>query len=103
MLAEIAREHNAELVRERLKDLKNNNKKRSKQLNYRLSTFPYRKFVEYTDCKFQERGLSLVEVNAKKTSIICPICGHADRKNSKGKHSNAGIVDSNLTPSMSHA
>ena len=37
MLAEIAREHNAELVRERLKDLKNNNKKRSKQLNYRLS------------------------------------------------------------------
>ena len=46
MLAEIAREHNAELVRERLKDL--------------------------------------VEVNAKKTSIICPICGMLIERTGRG-------------------
>ena len=71
-LAEIAREHNADLVKENLKDLKLNGKKKSKQLNYRLSTFPYRKHIGYTDYKFYERGLNVVEVDAKKTSITCP-------------------------------
>jgi len=41
LLAEIAREHNADLVRENLKDLRLNGRKKSKQLNYRLSTFSY--------------------------------------------------------------
>jgi len=52
LLAEIAREHNADLVRENLKDLRFDGKKRSKQLNYRLSTFPYCRFIEYLDYKF---------------------------------------------------
>gem|GEM_PF-663809 len=81
LLAEIAREHNADLVRERLKDLRLSNKMGSKQLNYRLSTFPYRKFIEYIDYKFYERGLSVIEVDARKTSITCPVCGYTDRRN----------------------
>jgi putative transposase len=81
LLAEIAREHNADLVRENLRDLKLNSKKRSKQLNYRLSTLPYRRFIEYADYKFHERGLSVVVVDAKRTSITCPICGYSHRKN----------------------
>ncbi|MCD6487924.1 MAG: transposase [Desulfurococcales archaeon] len=81
LLAEIARENNADLVRESLKDLRLNSKKRSKQLNYRLSTFPYRKFIEYLNYKFSERGLSVLEVDAKRTSITCPICGYVDKKN----------------------
>ena len=80
-LAEIAREHNADLVKENLKDLKLNGKKKSKQLNYRLSTFPYRKLIGYTDYKFYERGLNVVEVDAKKTSITCPVCGYIDKRN----------------------
>jgi len=64
-----------------------NNKKKSKQLNYRLSAFPYRKFVEYIDYKFQERGLGVVEVNAKKTSITCPVCGYTDKRNRIDKES----------------
>ena len=85
LLAEIAREHDADLVREDLKDLRLNGKKRSKQLNYRLSTFPYRKFKTYIDYKFYERKLNIVEVNAKKTSITCPICGYVDKGNRVGK------------------
>ncbi len=81
LLAEIAREHNADLVKENLKDLRLNGRKRSKQLNYRLSTFPYRRFIEYIDYKFNERGLSVLEAEAKGTSIICPICGYIDKRN----------------------
>ena len=81
LLAELAREHNADLVRESLKDLKLNGRRKNKQLNYRLSTFPYRKFIEYIDYKFHERGLSVEEVDAKKTSITCPICGYVDKRN----------------------
>ena len=66
LLAVIAREHNADLVRENLKDLRLNGRKKSEQLNYRLSTFPYRRFIEHLDYKFYERGLSVLEANAKK-------------------------------------
>jgi len=81
LLAEIAREHNADLVRENLKDLRLNGRKRNKQLNYRLSAFPYRKFTEHLDYKFYERGLNVLEVDAKKSSITCPICGYVGKKN----------------------
>jgi len=81
LLAEIAREYNADLVREDLRDLRLNGKRRSKQLNYRLSTFPYRKFTSYVDYKFWERGLEVTVANASGTSITCPICGHKDRRN----------------------
>ncbi len=85
MLVEIAKEYNADLVRENLKDLKLNGRKKNKQLNYRLSTFPYRKFIEYIDYKFRERGLSVLETDARKTSITCPICGYVDKKNRVSK------------------
>ena len=81
LLAEIAKEHNADLVRENLKDLRLNGKKRTRQLNYRLSTFPYRRFIEYIDYKFYERGLNVLEVDAKKSSLTCPICGYVDKRN----------------------
>ncbi len=70
LLAEIAREYNADLVRENLRDLKLNGRKRSKQLNYRLPTFPYRRFILYIDYKFYERGLSVIEDDAKKLLLL---------------------------------
>jgi len=85
LLTEIAKEYNADLIRENLKDLKLNDKKKSKQLNYRLSTFPYRKFTKHIDYKFYERGLNIVKVDARKSSITCPICGYVDKRNRIGK------------------
>ncbi len=85
LLAEIAREHNADLVRENLRDLRLNCGKKSRQLNYRLSTFPYHRFIEYIDYKFYERGLNIIEADARKTSITCPICGYEDRRNRVNK------------------
>ena len=46
-----------------------------------MSTFPYRVFIENIDYKFSERGLSILEADAKKTSITCPICGYVDKRN----------------------
>lgn len=85
LLAEIARKHNTDSVRENLKDLKLNGKRRSKQLNYRLSTFPYRKFISYIDQKFYERRLIVIKVDAKKTSVTCPLCGHVNKRNRVNK------------------
>ena len=87
LLAEIARECNADLVRENLKDIRLNGRNRSKQLNYRLSTFPYHKFIEYIDYKFYEQGLNVLEVDAKGTSVTCPICGYVDKRNRIDKES----------------
>ena len=81
ILAKIAKEYNADLTRENLKDLRLNGRKRSKQLNYRLSTFPYRKFISYIEYKFWEKGLEVTTIGASGTSITCPICGYADKKN----------------------
>jgi len=85
LIAEIAKEYNADLVRENLKDLRQNGKKKNKQLNYRLSSFPYRKFISYIDYKFYKRGLNAVEVDAKKTSITCPVCGYTSKRNRVSK------------------
>jgi len=85
LIAEIAKEYNADLVRENLKDLRQNGKKKNKQLNYRLSSFPYRKFISYIDYKFYERELNAVEVDAKKTSITCPVCGYTSKRNRVSK------------------
>ncbi|MEM1938543.1 MAG: transposase [Acidilobaceae archaeon] len=84
VLAEIARMHNADIVRENLRDMKMNNRKGSRKLNYRLQTLPYRKIFFNLDYKAYERGLNVAEVDAKKTSITCPSCGYMDKENRNG-------------------
>ncbi len=81
LLAEIAKKFEADLVRENLKNLKENGRKISKDLNYRLNTFPYYKFIQNLDYKFYERVLEVHHVNPSKTSISCPMCGYASKKN----------------------
>ncbi len=81
LLAEIGKQYNADLVRENLSDLKLNDKRKSKQLNYRLSTFPYRKFITCLDYKFYERKLNVDKENSRNTSITCPVCGYINKKN----------------------
>ncbi len=76
----IVEELNASLVRERLRDLKSNKKSRSRRLNYRPDTFPYRKFFTYLDTEFAERGLAVEEVDANGTSITCPVCSTETRR-----------------------
>ena len=81
VLAEIARMHKADIVRENLRDMKMNGRKGSRKLNYRLQTLPYRKIIFNLEYKAYERGLNVVEVDARKTSITCPSCGYMNREN----------------------
>jgi len=81
LLAEIAKEFEADLVRENLKNLRDNGRKLSKDLNYRLNTFPYYNLIQNLDYKFYERGLEVHVVNPSKTSISCPMCGYASKRN----------------------
>lgn len=74
LLTEVAREHDASLAREGLKDLKLNGRKKSRQLNYRLSTIPYSKFISYIDYKFCDHELNMFEEDTKRSSITCPLC-----------------------------
>ena len=84
VLAEIAKTHNTDIVRENLRNMKTNSRKGSKKLNYRLQTLPYRKIIFNLDYKAYERDLNVVEIDAKKTSITCPSCGYVDKKNRNG-------------------
>ncbi|MEM4054582.1 MAG: transposase [Desulfurococcaceae archaeon] len=84
VLAEIARMHKADIVRENLRDMKMNGRKGSRKLNYRLQTLPYRKIIFNLEYKAYEKGLNVVEVDAKKTSITCPSCRYVDKENRSG-------------------
>ncbi|MEM4959410.1 MAG: zinc ribbon domain-containing protein, partial [Nanopusillaceae archaeon] len=84
VLAEIARMHKADIVRENLRDMKMNGRKGSRKLNYRLQTLPYRKIIFNLEYKAYERGLNVVKVDAKKTSITCPSCRYVDKENRNG-------------------
>jgi len=80
-LVETARVYNADIVREKLKDMKINSRKSSRKLNYRLQTLPYRKIISNIDYKAYERGLNTIEDDTKRTSITCPSCRSVDKEN----------------------
>ncbi len=63
-----------------LKYLKNS-KTKSKQLNYRLQTLPYRKLLSNLEYKATEKEISVIKVNPNSTSVTCPICGYKNKKN----------------------
>uniref|UniRef100_A0A7J3JQ21 Cas12f1-like TNB domain-containing protein n=1 Tax=Ignisphaera aggregans TaxID=334771 RepID=A0A7J3JQ21_9CREN len=84
VIAEITRVNKADIVRENLRDMKMNGRKGSRKLNYRLQTFPYRKMIFNLEYKAYERGLNVVKVDAKKTSITCPSCRYVDKENRNG-------------------
>ncbi|MEM4942769.1 MAG: zinc ribbon domain-containing protein, partial [Ignisphaera sp.] len=84
VIAEIAKTYNTDIVRENLRDMKINGRKGSKKLNYRLQTLPYRKIIFNLEYKAYERGLNVVEVDARRTSITCPSCGYVGKENRSG-------------------
>ncbi len=80
LLTELCLKFNADLVVEDLKYLKNA-KTKSKQLNYRLQTLPYRKLLSNLEYKATEKEISVIKVNPNNTSVTCPICGYKNKKN----------------------
>jgi len=84
-LVRIAEKFRADLVREDLRDLRNRSRTRSRQLNHKLSTLPYKKFTAFLDYKSHEHGLKARKIDPRRTSITCPLCGHASKRNRVSK------------------
>ena len=84
-LVKLAEKFRADLVREDLRDLRNGKKTRSRQLNHRLSTLPYKKFTAFLDYKSHEHGLKARKIDPRRTSITCPLCGHVSKRNRVSK------------------
>ncbi|RLF67242.1 MAG: hypothetical protein DRN30_00445 [Thermoplasmata archaeon] len=91
-------------MRKDLRDLRNGKKTRSRKLNHRLSTLPYRKFTELLDHKSHEYGLEARRIDPRKTSITGPTTRTRARgTGSARRNSPARIAVSSSTHSMSHA
>ena len=80
LITDLCVEFNADLVVENLKHLKNS-KRRNKELNYRLQTFPYRKLLSSLEHKANEKEISVIKVNPNGSSTTCPLCGFKSKKN----------------------
>ncbi|MCD6502709.1 MAG: hypothetical protein J7K58_00505, partial [Euryarchaeota archaeon] len=93
-----------DLVRKDLRNPRNGKKTRSRKLNHRLSTLPYRKFTELLDHKSHEYGLETRRIDPRRTPITGPTTRTRTRRIELArKNSPARITVSSSTHSMSHA
>jgi len=68
------------VVMERLNGIRNRVKVRREQ-RWILHSWAFRKLQQYIEYKALERGIPVVYVEAKNTSITCPRCGCVDKRN----------------------
>ena len=72
------------VVVERLKNLKQNGRKkknRTKEFRKTLSNWNYRELLRIIEMRSEENRVSFRSVNPYKTSQTCPACSHAERGN----------------------
>jgi len=68
------------VVMEELNGIRNKVKVRKEQ-KWILHSWAFRKLQQYIEYKALERGIPVVYINAKNTSITCPRCGYIDKRN----------------------
>jgi len=72
------------VVMEKLTGIRNRAKHRKSQ-NGDFHSWAYRKLQSFIEYKALERGIPVVYVSPKNTSITCPRCGHIDKANRKSQ------------------
>ena len=70
------------VVMEKLNGIRDRIKVRKEQ-RWILHSWAFRKLQQYIEYKALERGIPVVYVDAKNTSITCPRCGYVDKRNRK--------------------
>ncbi|RLJ07020.1 MAG: transposase [Candidatus Aenigmatarchaeota archaeon] len=68
------------VVMEKLNGIRERVKLRKEQ-RYFFHSWAFRKLQQYIEYKALERGIPVVYVNAKNTSITCPRCGYVEKRN----------------------
>ena len=72
------------VVMEKLNGIRERVKLRKEQ-RYFFHSWAFRKLQQYIEYKALERGIPVVYIEPKNTSIICPRCGHTDRRNRRSQ------------------
>jgi putative transposase len=93
-IVEIARQHDAQVVLENLRNLTNRGGKRKRSnFNRVLNRSQYQKLQKILDYKLAVAGLPKpVTVSAAYTSQTCPMCGHQSRENRPKKPDGDGFI-----------
>ncbi len=73
-LVEFAKQHGLGIVLEDLKHIRARIR-RSKRMNRRLHSLPFRRLQFYVEYKARLVGLPVVYVDPKHSSTLCPVCG----------------------------
>ncbi|MBC7112524.1 MAG: IS200/IS605 family element transposase accessory protein TnpB [Candidatus Methanomethyliales bacterium] len=72
------------VVMEKLTGIRNNAKHRKSQ-NGDFHSWAFRRLQSFIEYKSLERGVPVVYVEPRNTSITCPRCGHVDKANRKSQ------------------
>jgi len=72
------------VVMEKLNGIRERVKVRKEQ-RWILHSWVFRKLQQYIEYKALEKGIPVVYVDAKNTSITCPRCGYVDKRNRKAQ------------------
>ena len=72
------------VVMEKLNGIRDRVKVRKEQ-RWILHSWAFGKLQQYIEYKALERGIPVVYVDAKNTSITCPRCGYVDKKNRRSQ------------------
>ena len=72
------------VVMEKLNGIRERVKVRKEQ-RWILHSWAFRKLQQYIEYKALERGIPVIYIEPKNTSIICPRCGHTDRRNRRSQ------------------
>ena len=72
------------VVMERLNGIRNRVKVRREQ-RWILHSWAFRKLQQYIEYKSLEKGIPVIYIDAKNTSITCPRCGYVDKRNRRSQ------------------
>ena len=76
-----AEKYNSKIVMENLKNIRESINRKNKKIRRRLNRWNFRKLQFFIEYKAIWSGLAVEYINPRKTSSLCPICGHKLKKN----------------------
>ena len=80
-----AKKYNSKIVMENLKHIRESINKKNKKIRRRLNRWNFRKLQFFIEYKAIWSGLTVEYINPRRTSSLCPICGHKLKKSPNGQ------------------
>ena len=84
-IVETAEATNSYIVIGDLKGIRNSAKNKGRILRRIISNMPFLKLTQYIEYKAKEKGIKVIRVSERRTSITCSKCGNIDKQNRKSQ------------------